>query len=203
MAASLMGVLRTRYGPVLLRQTLGDAERTAGRNVLAQQVHRRVARQFLVERAAQNFDEGVLHSAQPGIAGERRRAVHVIEHGRRIRPRRRAGALHRLQHLALAALADGVELFRGDAVLGEMPLQALDRAFLANLGEFLLGPVLLRVADVVSRHAKGHALEQIRAGAAAQSLDRVPLRPRIPSADRCRRWSSWRCHRVRRSCSRT
>jgi hypothetical protein len=66
--------------PMFLREAPCDAERAPRRDVLAQEIYRRIARQFLVERSAQDLDERVLH----GLArnrGEHRRAVHEFKHG--------------------------------------------------------------------------------------------------------------------------
>jgi hypothetical protein len=65
---------------MFLREAPCDAERAPRRYVLAQEIYRRIARQFLVERSAQDLDERVLH----GLArnrGKRRRAVHEFKHG--------------------------------------------------------------------------------------------------------------------------
>jgi hypothetical protein len=57
-------VAHTR-GAVFFRQPARHAERTARRDVLAQEMHGRVPRQFLVERLAQDLDERMLHNLKP------------------------------------------------------------------------------------------------------------------------------------------
>src|SRR5882672_8892968 len=172
MAASLMGVFRTRDGPCFCARPLvtpnappaatsSPKRCTAGsRANSSSSARRRISMKVCCIPAPLALNPG-----------ERRRAVDMVQHAGRIRPRRRPGALHRLQHLTLAALGDGIQLRRGDALPDEAAFQALDRTFFPNLRELLLGSILLRVADVMSRHAKGHALEQVRAGAAAQRVD--------------------------------
>jgi hypothetical protein len=62
-AASLMGVLSTRGAPYFLHQAAGHAESSASRDIFTQQIHRGIARHFLVERSTQNVDEAVHHDA--------------------------------------------------------------------------------------------------------------------------------------------
>ncbi len=50
---------------VFLSEAVGHTERPAGRDILAQQVDRRIPLQFLIERASQDFDEGLGHGLAP------------------------------------------------------------------------------------------------------------------------------------------
>ncbi len=61
--------------------------------------------------------------------------------------------------------------------------------FSLHCRQFFFGSVLLRITDVVSRHAEGHAFKQIGTRTLAQAGD-APLRqPRTQPPDRCHRWS--------------
>src|SRR5262245_59766970 len=94
---------------------------------------------------------------------ERRRAGNVFADRGDGGPRSGSCALDRLQHRLVRFLADGIEPAWRDAASGEMPLQPLDRIFLAHGGELFLRAVVLRIAHEVPGHAIRHALEKIRA----------------------------------------
>src|SRR6185437_13352334 len=105
---------------------------------------------------------------------ERRRAVNVFADRCHRGSRRGTRALDGLQHGLFRLLADGIDRALRNAALDEVPLQPLDRVFLAHRRELFLRAVVLRVAHEMPGHAIGHALQKIRTLAQPEPRDPSP-----------------------------
>src|SRR5271156_3075247 len=108
---------------------------------------------------------------QPGCRCQGGRAVHIVEHGGWIRPRRGTRARNRLQYFLSHLLGDGVEFTGLHPAFDEMALHSLDRTFFLDGCEFLLGAVMLSIADEMAGHAVCHAFQKKGTRTAAQRRD--------------------------------